>query len=537
MSRMSRGCLRCRQRRVKCDEHRPACQRCVKRNEVCEGYRDEGSIIFRHETAKVIDHANSSRTSTVSTSSSLSQTSPRRSRSVERHPDHGRMPRTFADPSGLTPDEAAGIRMPKQLPWLKTIPTHIQSSIEDESVDQFMEKYVIYPCHESSTPGFLEHLPSMFKEVNVEGRVALRWAVRAAAYADLSKGQDDDQLAEKALHCYGLSLSALGESLKETGKVPDDYDLMTVVVLDIFETFHIQDPATKGMHAQGMAHILRLRGYDQIYNTRGWSLFRLAHHRIQKQQLAFNLRLAPLEESREWLHQLNSDLPFVHLEKDALQISETCERARKLQQSLDTGGSNVVNILEVVNELLALDREVVSWRQNPRWAYRTVNVSDLPPFDPSVDPLTSTIELHSDIWMAYEWNYHRTARMIAHEHLLKCIKAALTSPELDPSGTETLKAISQQSLATIHTLAEGILSTVPQSLGDVDHLGRLHDHQLGPPPCRGIGGYMLLWPIKVVGGRQVSISEEQKRCGQIAFDRIREYTGMKLHLGNKSKII
>ncbi|KAF3061433.1 hypothetical protein GL218_03922 [Daldinia childiae] len=58
MSRLSRGCLKCRQRRVKCDEGRPACRRCVNRNEACERYRDEASIISRHETKKVVEHVN-----------------------------------------------------------------------------------------------------------------------------------------------------------------------------------------------------------------------------------------------------------------------------------------------------------------------------------------------------------------------------------------------------------------------------------------------------------------------------------------------
>jgi hypothetical protein len=98
-----------------------------------------------------------------------------------------------------------------------------------------MEKYVMYPCSQTSSPGFLEHLPCMFQEINVNGRYALRWAVRAAAFADLSKDQDIDTLERKALQCYGMALSALGDSLATEGKVPDDYDLMTVVVLDIFE--------------------------------------------------------------------------------------------------------------------------------------------------------------------------------------------------------------------------------------------------------------------------------------------------------------
>ena len=140
-----------------------------------------------------------------------------------------------ADPSALAPEEAAGIRLRNPHPWLKEPPSEMRAPVEDQAVDNFMEKYVIYPCNQTSSPGFLEHLPSMFKEVNVNGRYALRWAVRAAAYAHVSKDQDSDMLARKALQCYGMALSALGDSLATPGKVPDDTDLMTVVVLDIFE--------------------------------------------------------------------------------------------------------------------------------------------------------------------------------------------------------------------------------------------------------------------------------------------------------------
>lgn len=99
----------------------------------------------------------------------------------------------------------------------------------------FMDKYVIYPCHESSSPGFLEHLPVLFQEVNVDGRHALRWAVQAAAIADLSREHDPELLTPRALEYYGQALGALGKSLAEKGKIPDDYDLMAVVILDMFE--------------------------------------------------------------------------------------------------------------------------------------------------------------------------------------------------------------------------------------------------------------------------------------------------------------
>uniref|UniRef100_A0A0B7KNH6 Uncharacterized protein n=1 Tax=Bionectria ochroleuca TaxID=29856 RepID=A0A0B7KNH6_BIOOC len=107
--------------------------------------------------------------------------------------------------------------------------------LKDEAVSSFLDNYVIYPCNESSSPGFLEHLPGLFKEVNVRGRFALRWAVEAASLADHSRRKNDASSARKALQQYSQSLNALGKSLSKNGKEPDDYDLMTVVVLDIFE--------------------------------------------------------------------------------------------------------------------------------------------------------------------------------------------------------------------------------------------------------------------------------------------------------------
>jgi hypothetical protein len=224
MPRPSRGCRRCRQRRVRCDENQPSCRRCINRNELCEGYRDEASIIFRHETDKIIQYVSALQAVLQHKSKGSPQSSvKKRSKSIS------------VDPSALAPREAASIKLKDSHSWLKGLASEMMPPVEEQAVDSFMGKYVIYPCNETSSPGFLEHLPSMFHEVNVNGRYALRWAVRAAAYADISKDQDSDILTRKALQCYGMALSALGDSLGTQGKVPDDADLMTIVILDIFE--------------------------------------------------------------------------------------------------------------------------------------------------------------------------------------------------------------------------------------------------------------------------------------------------------------
>lgn len=222
MGRLSRGCLRCRQRRVRCDEGRPCCQRCIHRNEVCEGYRDESSLIFRHETEKVIEYSRAIQTVSPPSSKTSSHSSSRKRSKFDDASSASRrsssVSGTSADLLLLTPEEASGITLRNPQPWLKGPPARLQPPLEEQAVDQFIDRYVIYPCNQTSSPGFLEHLPCMFKEVNIEGRHALRWAVQAAAYADVSTNQESNALANKALQCYGMALGALGESLSTPGK-------------------------------------------------------------------------------------------------------------------------------------------------------------------------------------------------------------------------------------------------------------------------------------------------------------------------------
>ena len=117
----------------------------------------------------------------------------------------------------------------------KTDTNRLDSTVEDQAVTEFFEKFVLYPGNHGSSSGFLEHLPCLFKDVNVEGRFSLRWAVRAAAYASSSAKESQNVIRQRALHCYGLALSALGTALSEPKRVADDYTLMTVVILDLFE--------------------------------------------------------------------------------------------------------------------------------------------------------------------------------------------------------------------------------------------------------------------------------------------------------------
>ena len=256
----------------------------------------------------------------------------------------------------------------------------------------------------------------------------------------------------------------------------------------------------------------------------------------QKQQLAKSLD--PLPESREWLESLNDEMSFVHLEKDSLEISTICQRAKQVLISLNAGNLSYTQLIELIDEMLCLDEASAQWRQRPEWSYKKLNRRDIEGDQEVVSQFPETVEIHPDVWMAYEWNYHRTGRIILHQQLLACIRKGLLIPtsQRPPDSETKLSAWEKSSVSTIHNLANGVLSSVPQSFGDVDHLGRCLSTRLDPPRCQAIGGYLLLWPMKIMKDPKGLSTQSQKEAAQVVFERIRESTGMKSNLGALSII-
>lgn len=256
---------------------------------------------------------------------------------------------------------------------------------------------------------------------------------------------------------------------------------------------------------------------------------------MQKEQLAF--RLVPMKDSEALLNQLRIEMDALHLEKDVLQIVHICQRARDLLKNLTETEMSVRQVVELVHEMHALDQAAVSWRHGPEWAFKTIRKAELTGDEAILAQFPDLIQIYPDIWSAYEWNYHRAARITLHEQLLTCLRRASTaSAHLDHSDAASISPLVVESATIIQSLADKVLATVPQSLGDLCDSGRVRDPTSPPPKCRAVGAYLLLWPIKIIKGAQSHASEEQKLAAQSVFERIREYTGAKQYLGDLSSI-
>lgn len=180
-----------------------------------------------------------------------------------------------------------------------------------------------------------------------------------------------------------------------------------------------------------------------------------------------------------------------------------------------------------------VDQVSATWRTGPCWSYKTIHRSELMHDKPSFPEF---LQLHPDVWIAYEWNYHRTARIILHRHLLECLdRLEVLSTVNDSHLLNSISSYKGISVSLIRSLIDEVFSTVPQMLGDIDHEGRILEGARGTAMCKGIGGYFLLWPIKVIKGTSFATTDQRSYARNVS-ERIRDCTGMKTALGDASKI-
>jgi len=246
------------------------------------------------------------------------------------------------------------------------------------------------------------------------------------------------------------------------------------------------------------------------------------------------MKKPPLPEAEAWLESLNDELPYIRIEKDNHQISKTSERARNLLKSIVDDENSADSIIQMIREMHDLDLVSATWRAGPGWAYRTVQRSELNQHHLLSPQYPKFVQLHTDVWIAYEWNYYRTGRILLHKQLLEC----LTRLETMSSATlllSTIQSFKEVSISVIRSLVDEILSTVPQSLGDIDREGKPLGNLPGTTICKGIGGYFLLWPIRVIKDSPI-MSLEQSAAARTVFERIRDCTGMKTTLGEVSAV-
>jgi hypothetical protein len=216
--RFSTGCIRCRQRKVKCDEKKPSCRRCYMYGKPCPGYTDQ--FQFRHKSAKSGGNGLSSSSSSRRKSSGCPVTSEpaeddasSNQASAETASAFRCLARAYQSRVGIV-----AARNPEQ-------------SLEHIALCYFVRRFVS-PTSEDSIPGHMTFLPDLFNG-HEHGilEVATLCVAQAAAYTQL--GGETFRL--QSYRSYGRAIKMLQQTIQSEDKVNDDRVISAVLLLCMYQ--------------------------------------------------------------------------------------------------------------------------------------------------------------------------------------------------------------------------------------------------------------------------------------------------------------
>ncbi|KAK5698079.1 hypothetical protein LTR97_007039 [Elasticomyces elasticus] len=221
----STGCYHCRRSRVKCDEARPSCARCLRIGVTCEGYRHTNDVLFRDETRKTIQ------------------------------------------------------KVTKTLPNIPGPDARITVPPLEQSLCLFFADHTAIRMEEGD-PGYLDYLPSMYREAKPGS--ALVQTVRAIALTHLYNSGNFPEVKSSARKYYGEALATINKALHDPVERLEDDIMLSIWLMQLYEAREVRSAVLTGesarvveqstawiSHMQGLVMLLRLRGTHQLSTLRG----------------------------------------------------------------------------------------------------------------------------------------------------------------------------------------------------------------------------------------------------------------------------
>ncbi|WPH01569.1 Hypothetical protein R9X50_00441600 [Acrodontium crateriforme] len=376
----SKGCLNCRQRKVRCDEARPSCLKCQTHGVPCSGYRTDraGGLEFMDQTNTVVKRAkqkqlskqhsacnrvpspslsscDGSQGSTTSTSTDLSlRREQQQSLIYQRLKLMGFCsdgPSNFVWSPAVNRSQLYGNFLDVYLPKSKPI-------------DHFVLFQDIVAKH-SDLPELLQGLDSL-------------------SLLTMGFMYQNRVLIQQAIQRYGESLRNLSKSISRGDYMYNDDVLATVSVLANCEFFDEIAKAGHGgwsKHVDGGQQLFLARGPDSFQSARSLLLLSNSKHGCLAHALI--CRQAPTMASPEWravaFRSPNQDSATIFYDL-ALQVPGLLGRHDSMQMDLTRTAGDIESLL---NDLFQIEMGLRDWFSEWRTQAMTVGKAlfELKPID------------------------------------------------------------------------------------------------------------------------------------------------------------
>ncbi|KIV98583.1 uncharacterized protein PV09_09630 [Verruconis gallopava] len=271
--RLSTGCEACRTRRVKCDEARPVCARCLRAglHEQCR-YRDLLEISFRNESVETANKAKKKwRT--------------RAKAFCSKDADFDTVDQEAASQDGGSP--STSIVSSRQSTPSLTVP--LRDNIVDAAISRFFFDYVLQDEWDGRPVGIWDYVPRILSHSPTA--CSLREAMYAVALANFDRRTHfviEGNKMNMERH-YGNALRLVGKEIEDASTSSSEQLLIAVQILGVYEQMSTggNNPTFMQAHANGLAALLKNHDIPIVENDYRWRMYQS----INVQLLTTSLRL------------------------------------------------------------------------------------------------------------------------------------------------------------------------------------------------------------------------------------------------------
>lgn len=501
----SRGCRTCKQRRVKCDEARPACGQCRKLARKCQGFDvEESHLLFKSENVYA--------------------------RGVARRP---RKPNVTG--SQKVTSQSKVTLQNSQVIALKQIPRTLDVPLEYLAFNHYVQDYMFSGEHlQVTAQSWLERTTAAQQEASSDSLLAS--IVLAVSLATSGRTQANTGAILLGRGKYMGALAKTKTAVGNADEATTDQFLLAVMMLGVYE-HAMSDYDKKSVLAEGSRHqdgamaILRLRK-DQ--NRMATPLDQLVRQMIVKQAVLHAVDLPAwiwdgADFGEEGVHLgLNSCLVRLALLRNHAQ--ELWRDAKNWDiESLQLKAQTVVAEARSVDDMLA------EWMADmpPNWTYTTQRKwSARKGFEGTESPdperlrYDSTVSLYPDLEQAVTWNRYRASRIVTNGIVGKVLSFYESASHLfSDRSTGKSRIIQLEAHVNVQRYVDEICASVPYhfdvtgSNGDIliDRKPRID--QIGARRAD-----LLSWPLTIAmtaGG----IPEHQRQWIRSKILQISKITG------------
>ncbi|MDI1493588.1 MAG: hypothetical protein OHK93_005379 [Ramalina farinacea] len=498
----SGGCANCRKRKIKCDELRPACSRCLNTRRVCPGYVARFDLVLRDQTRSVRRKALDKK---ISPPSAVGRSSfrvymppqasspPASTSSEDSVSSYHILAGTGEEPSYATIKKA-------KLDNHGSIPRLSDHFPEQEAICAFFLDFVLLPRHPDSFRGHLEHLLPLYQGALPNSPIAL--ATSSVALSLSSNPHNCCSDRQLARNIFGRALRKTSNAIRDPVDSLKDETLMAVLLLGLYERINASPSATSqkpssnhteptppsasmtSTHNEGAAALVKHRGVANVKSPVAIGLLfavrtQLVEHAIEQGQ---SFKRCP-----DGLSRIFAELPqnaAARLTSATTNIADlrSCAKTALHQPRSAASEREVTDLLEYA---ISIDLLVAAWPESlpENWQWTPATEFDHPgapssspsnrspqqrskglSSDQPSTPYTyrGSKDIYLDLWVMSIWNQYRAARIKIQALILSCIAYLGVTHEASWYWRKVYaRMIAQQ-------MADEICASVPFALGTME---------------------------------------------------------------------